>query len=175
MRKLLLTWTCCALALTACATKSASTTTTTGNAGTPPPAPVARPTPAPAPRVEPALEPLDFGPIFFSLDSSRLTPDSQRTLERLAEAMQRQPGSRVTISGHTCELGTSEYNLALGQQRAAVTRDYLVRLGVEPSRIQLVSYGEESPRVAGNTEEAWQQNRRSEFSFTLMQAQQGGR
>lgn len=173
MRHILLSCILLALGTTACATKSAATTVTTeGSAST---GPVARTEPPPAPPAaeEPAAEPLDFGPIFYALDSSRLTPESQQLLERVATTMRRNPGTRVTIAGHTCELGTTEYNIALGQQRAAVARDFLVRMGVEDSRVRVMSYGEESPRAHGDTEEAHQQNRRSEFSFTLESAPKG--
>jgi peptidoglycan-associated lipoprotein len=175
MRNILLSSLVLALGTTACATKSASTVTTEGT-GAHRPAPVARPEPAPAPPQEAEeLDPLDFGPIFYALDSSRLTPESQQTLEKLALVLRQRSEAKVTIAGHTCELGTTEYNLALGQQRAAVARDYLVRMGVEPSRILLTSYGEESPRAAGHSEEAFQQNRRSEFSFSVEYAQRVNR
>ncbi|WNG56996.1 OmpA family protein [Archangium gephyra] len=84
-------------------------------------------------------------------------------LERLAQALRQRPGVRLTVSGHTCELGTTEYNLALGQRRAGIVRSYLVRLGVEPQRIAVVSYSEERPANEGSVEK----NRRAEFSFAL--------
>jgi peptidoglycan-associated lipoprotein len=164
MRRALLSCIALALGTTACATKSASTLTTEHTGGERPPPVVAR-APEPAPRQEAAPEAPDFGPIFYALDSSRLTPESQQALVRLAEALRQRPEARVTIAGHTCDLGTTEYNLALGQQRAAVARDYLVRMGVEGSRIQVTSYGEESPRDSRPVEEARQQNRRSEFNL----------
>jgi peptidoglycan-associated lipoprotein len=172
MRHILLSCTLLALGTTACATKSASTVTTEGSAST---RPVARTEPPPAPPAseQSEAEPLDFGPIFYALDSSRLTPESQQLLERVAMTMRRTPGTRVTIAGHTCELGTTEYNIALGQQRAAVARDFLVRMGVEDSRVRVMSYGEESPRAHGGTEDVHQQNRRSEFSFVLESTAKG--
>jgi peptidoglycan-associated lipoprotein len=117
-------------------------------------------------------EALAAGPVYFSLDSATLTPEDQDRLERLAQALRQRPGSRVTVSGHTCELGTTEYNLALGQRRADMVRTYLVRLGVEPQRISVVSYGEERPADEGSVE----RNRRAEFSFRLSeQAHSGAR
>jgi peptidoglycan-associated lipoprotein len=115
-------------------------------------------------------EPLAEGPIYYELDSARLRPDSQRTLDRLAEELRRRREATVLISGHTCELGTTEYNLVLGQKRANAAREYLVRLGVEPERISTVSSGEERPADSGSGEAAWAKNRRSEFSFSVANA-----
>ncbi len=167
MRSTLLSCVMLALAATGCAAKSTVTRPTETEATGP-----ARPIPTvrvetPATPQAPEAEPLDFGPIFYALDSSQLTPESRQMLDRVAEALRRGPGTRVVIGGHTCELGTTEYNIALGQQRAVGVRDYLQRMGVDNARIQVRSFGEESPRVAGHSEEAYQQNRRSEFSFTL--------
>lgn len=131
----------------------------------------AKPAPAPAPVAE--LSPLDFGPIYYELDSATLRSDSREMLERAAEALRKRPEARVTISGHTCELGTTEYNLALGQRRAASAREYMVRLGVEPERIGLVSYGEERPAEQGTGESVWSKNRRSEFTVTVAHARVG--
>lgn len=108
-----------------------------------------------------ALAALAAGPIYFTLDSATLTPEAQDSLERLALALRQRPQARVTVSGHTCELGTTEYNLALGQRRADIVRTHLVRLGVEPQHIQVLSYGEEKPADARELEK----NRRAEFSF----------
>ena len=143
------------------------------------PQPVGSTTPAAARPASPAAEtrdveaeakqpePLAQGPIYYELESARLRPESQRALDRLAEELRRRPDAGVEISGHACELGTTEYNLALGQQRATAARDYLVRLGVPPGRISTVSYGEERPAETGSGETVWSRNRRSEFSFTV--------
>ena len=76
----------------------------------------------------------------------------------------------MTVAGHTCELGTTEYNLALGQRRAASVRAYLVNLGVEPGRISVISYGEERPADPNAPEK----NRRAEFSFRLAEQARAG-
>jgi len=115
-------------------------------------------------------EALAAAPVYFSLDSATLTSEDQDRLERLAQALRQRPGARVTVSGHTCELGTTEYNLALGQRRADIVRTYLVRLGVEPQRISVVSYGEERPADEGAVE----RNRRAEFSFRPSEQAQAG-
>ncbi|KFE69381.1 OmpA family protein [Hyalangium minutum] len=173
MRSYLLPLVLLAIGASACATKTAATTSTEGVSSvdtSPRPGPV-KPAPAPAPVAE--LSPLDFGPIYYELDSATLRADSREMLERAAEALRKRPEARVTISGHTCELGTTEYNLALGQRRAASARDYMVKLGVEPARIGLVSYGEERPAEQGTGESVWSKNRRSEFTVTVAHARAG--
>ncbi|MDC0708197.1 OmpA family protein [Stigmatella sp. ncwal1] len=172
MRSSLLPWILIALSASACATKSAATVSHEGLPGAasprPPPAPVAE---KPAESDEDAgRSSLAFGPIYYELDSTTLRPESRETLDQLAEALRQRPGARVTISGHTCELGTTEYNLMLGQRRAAMAKDYLVKLGVGPGSVSVVSYGEESPAVLGSGEEVWSRNRRSEFNVSVAQA-----
>ena len=72
---------------------------------------------------------------------------------------------RLRISGHTDERGSDEYNLALGQRRAAAARRFLETRGVDPSRIDIVSFGEERPVGMGASETAWASNRRDEFEI----------
>ncbi|MGJ4749044.1 OmpA family protein, partial [Leptospira sp. SA-E8] len=72
---------------------------------------------------------------------------------------------RVVVEGHTDERGGREYNLALGQRRAEAVRRALTLLGVADAQVEAVSFGEEKPAVAGSTEAAWSQNRRSEISY----------
>ena len=98
--------------------------------------------------------------VFFAFDSSELSSESRTTLEKQAFWLRKYPQSTVTVEGHCDERGTREYNLALGERRAAAARDYLVSLGVDPSRVATISYGKERPAVTGSTEEAWAQNRR---------------
>ena len=103
-------------------------------------------------------------PIYFDFDSFQVAENSKSTLEKVAEYLKGNPGSNVTISGHTDERGTTEYNLMLGDQRAKAAHDYLVRLGIDPLRIKTISFGEERPKVPGEGEENWQKNRRDEFN-----------
>ncbi len=105
------------------------------------------------------------GPIYFSFDSSLLEEDARGVLSRLGDLLLSRPELRVKIYGHTDERGTDEYNLALGAGRAGVARDFLVRLGVAPERIEVITYGEERPAAAGAGEEAWEKNRRDEFEI----------
>ena len=102
-------------------------------------------------------------PIFFDFDTSLIKDESKVTLQTIADYLEKNNGASVTIGGHTDERGTTEYNLALGDQRAKAAHDYLVRLGVDPSRIKTISYGEERPAKPGHSEDDWSKNRRDEF------------
>jgi len=98
--------------------------------------------------------------VFYGFDRYDLTAAARATLERQAEWLQRYSNRRIVIEGHADERGTREYNLALGERRANAAKNYLVAVGVSPSRITTISYGKEQPAVLGATEAAWAQNRR---------------
>ena len=98
--------------------------------------------------------------VFFDFDSAVLGADARRTLDRQSEWLRLFPEVSLVIEGHADERGTREYNLALGERRAATVRSYLVAQGVSPSRLTTISYGKEQPAVLGATEAAWAQNRR---------------
>lgn len=115
----------------------------------------------------------EVSPIYYELDSAQLKDESRQMLQRLAEYLRRHPSAAVEVDGHTCDLGTSEYNIALGMKRANAARDYLVKLGVSESRVGTVSFGEEKPAEHGEEEHARSKNRRSEFSVRLAQASNG--
>ena len=97
--------------------------------------------------------------VFFAFDRSDITPESQQILTRQADWLRRYPNVTVTIEGHCDERGTREYNLALGERRAAAVKNVLVAAGIPASRISTISYGKERPIVLGSNEEAWAQNR----------------
>ncbi len=99
--------------------------------------------------------------VFFDTDSSALRGDARATLQRQAAWLNQYPDVQVTVEGHADERGTREYNLALGARRANSAKDYLVSLGVAPSRIQTISYGKERPVALCSDESCWSQNRRS--------------
>ncbi|SDF55077.1 peptidoglycan-associated lipoprotein [Limimonas halophila] len=101
--------------------------------------------------------------VFFAFDKSSLSDEAKQTIERLAAWMRENADTTITIEGHADERGTREYNLALGARRASAVKDYLVALGINPNRLQTVSYGEERPAVLGSNEEAWAKNRRAVF------------
>jgi len=102
--------------------------------------------------------------IFFDLDSYSVRPDQRRTVEQVAQWMNRHQNVQLTVEGHADERGTREYNLALGDRRANSVRDMLIAQGVPASRVNSISYGKERPEVTGSNEYAWQQNRRAVFT-----------
>lgn len=99
---------------------------------------------------------------YFEFDSSELKPEAMRALDVHAKDLKAQ-GNRVALEGHTDERGTREYNMALGERRAAAVQRYLALQGVSVSQLELISYGEEKAAVTGSNEEAWAQNRRVEL------------
>ncbi len=101
--------------------------------------------------------------IYFDFDKSTLTPTAQDNLLRKAEWLRENPDATVTIEGHCDERGTNEYNLALGDRRAESAKSFLTDLGIDPSRLTTISYGEERPVDPRNAEEAWAKNRRDHF------------
>jgi peptidoglycan-associated lipoprotein len=105
-------------------------------------------------------------PVFFELDSSDLSPEGQRALDANAGLLKRYGTWAVTIEGHCDERGTAEYNLALGERRAAAARAYLVSLGISADRLRTVSYGKEFPFDPGHDETAFSKNRRAHFVIT---------
>lgn len=98
--------------------------------------------------------------VFFATDSASLTAEGKATLERQATWMAKYANVKVTVEGHADERGTREYNLALGERRAAATRNYLIAKGVAAARVGTISYGKERPEAMGSNEEAWARNRR---------------
>jgi peptidoglycan-associated lipoprotein len=98
---------------------------------------------------------------FFELDRSSLTESAQEALTRSAGWLRANPGYALVIEGHCDDRGTEQYNLALGERRAQIARTYLGSLGVEATRLETVSYGEEKPFATGESEQAWSQNRRA--------------
>ena len=104
--------------------------------------------------------------IHFELDSAVLTEQARATLEKHALWLQGRRDVRVTIEGHCDERGTTEYNLALGEQRARAAREYLASLGVAADRMRAVSLGKERPLDTGHDEAAWAKNRRDHFAVS---------
>jgi peptidoglycan-associated lipoprotein len=98
--------------------------------------------------------------IFFGFDKFDLSSDAQRTLRLQAEWLISNSGLSVRVEGHCDERGTREYNLALGERRANSIKNFLVELGVAPSRITTISFGKERPVALGSNDAAWAQNRR---------------
>jgi peptidoglycan-associated lipoprotein len=101
--------------------------------------------------------------VYFDFDRDQLRDDGAATLDAKAAVLLANPGVSLVVTGHTDERGTSEYNLALGQRRAAAVKRYLASRGVGDARITTQSMGDSQPAAAGSDETAYQQNRRAEF------------
>lgn len=103
-------------------------------------------------------------PVRFEFDHSQLSDEGLQLLDAKVEALQANPAIRVRIEGNADDSGSDEYNMALSQRRAAVAQRYLTERGIDGSRLQIVSYGEEHPACTANRDEPCRaQNRRDEF------------
>ncbi|MCF6298368.1 MAG: peptidoglycan-associated lipoprotein Pal [Thiomicrorhabdus sp.] len=103
--------------------------------------------------------------VYFDFDQSDVKSQFYSTIKANADYMALEPSAKVTLKGHCDERGTREYNVALGERRANAVKRALIAEGVSPSRITVISYGEEQPAVEGHNEAAWAKNRRAEFSY----------
>jgi len=104
--------------------------------------------------------------VYYDFDSSSLTSSGRSSLGSNSSVMKGHGDLKIEVQGHCDERGTTEYNMALGQRRAYSAKEYLVNQGVSPSRLTVVSYGEERPLERGGSESAWAKNRRAEFRIT---------
>jgi peptidoglycan-associated lipoprotein len=104
--------------------------------------------------------------INFDYDQATIRSPDEATLDRKAAILQANPNLKMRISGHADERGSDEYNLALGNRRAAAAKRYLENKGVDAGRLEVVSYGEERPLNPVHDETAYAQNRRDEFEVT---------
>ena len=101
--------------------------------------------------------------VYYEFDSTSLAAQAQEILKHNAEWMKAHPGSRVEVEGHCDDLGTAEYNLALGAKRAQAAKDFLVSQGIDSDRLVTISYGKEAPACFEHTEECRVKNRRARF------------
>ncbi len=105
--------------------------------------------------------------VYFDTNRSDLDPEDRQVLDTQIAWLQQFPNVRVVIEGHCDERGTRDYNIALGARRANAAKNYLVARGINPARIQTVSYGKERPEALGSDPESWARNRRA-VSVTVM-------
>jgi len=103
--------------------------------------------------------------VHFDYDRSDIRPADQAVLDRKADLLRTYPQLRIRIAGHADDRGSDEYNLALGNRRAASAKRYLVAKGIGDDRITIISLGEERPLDPGQNEAAWAMNRRGEFEL----------
>jgi peptidoglycan-associated lipoprotein len=115
----------------------------------------------------PPVRTYTFEDVYFDFDRYSLRPEATRVLDEAIAAMRENATLRVEIEGHTCNIGTAEYNLALGDRRANAVKDYLVSRGVTADRLRTVSYGEERPKYDNSREETRRLNRRAALTVNL--------
>ena len=101
--------------------------------------------------------------IFFDYDKSDITDQGKAILDAKVPILNINPGIRIRVEGNTDRRGSDEYNLALGQRRAASAKRYITEHGIDASRLDIISYGAERPVAEGDAEDAYSQNRRDEF------------
>jgi outer membrane protein OmpA-like peptidoglycan-associated protein len=104
---------------------------------------------------------LNFEDVYFDFDRSTLRPEALRLLDDAVAKLQANPTRSMIIEGHTCNIGTAEYNLALGERRARSVQSYLISRGIPAGRLEIVSYGEERPKFDNAREETRRLNRRA--------------
>jgi peptidoglycan-associated lipoprotein len=127
--------------------------------------PITEPVVEPEPEVVRLTED-QFQIAYFDFDKYNLRSDARAALEANARLLRDNPNVKVLIEGHCDERGTVEYNLALGEKRARAAMDYIASLGVDGSRLEIISYGKERPVALGHDESSWSKNRRAEFGIT---------
>jgi peptidoglycan-associated lipoprotein len=101
--------------------------------------------------------------VFFEFDQFVLSDSAKAVLNKKGKWLKDRPNSKALIEGHCDERGSTEYNLALGQKRAEAAMQYILALGINPSRVSTISFGKEQPADPGHNEAAWAKNRRAHF------------
>ena len=117
--------------------------------------------------IRPVVKDIIFEDVHFDFDRYSLRPEATRALDEAIKAMQENAELRIEIEGHTCNIGTSEYNLALGERRANAVREYLTSRGIAATRLNAVSFGEERPKHDNAREETRRLNRRAALVVRL--------
>jgi peptidoglycan-associated lipoprotein len=112
--------------------------------------------------------------VFFDYDKYAVRESEQANAAAAAKFLQEHPGTSIVIEGHCDERGSEEYNLALGDNRAGSTRDYLLSQGISKDRVKTTSYGKEKPFCTDDNDNCWQQNRRAHFVLQQENTAQGG-
>jgi peptidoglycan-associated lipoprotein len=114
---------------------------------------------------------LSLQEVLFDYDDWTLTPVGRSVLDANADCLSARPDLEIVLEGHCDERGTIEYNLALGEKRASVVREYLEHLGVPTDKLRVVSLGEDDPICWESTEACWSSNRRVEMRVSAPPAQ----
>ncbi len=120
----------------------------------------AKPVEEPSLRGKEYKEMADISTVYFELDQATLRSDARNTLEKNYQTLKEHADWEILVEGHCDERGTTDYNLGLGQKRAASVRQYYISLGMNGSKIATISYGKENPACTEHTEDCWSKNRR---------------
>ena len=108
---------------------------------------------------------VEFAPVYFGFDSTVVPQGEIGKIDAVAQHLAEKTDRVVVVEGNCDERGSNEYNMSLGENRAGIIRNYLVQSGIDASRIQTRSFGEEKPAAEGHDESAWALNRRGEFAI----------
>ena len=138
-----------------------ATARVTVNAPAPPP-----PTPTQPSLTEAELFAQNVKDVYFDYDKSDVRADQQSSIQADVAFLQQHPNISFTVEGHCDERGSTEYNLALGDNRASVVKNALAAGGIAADRIKTVSLGKEKPFCSESNEACWQQNRRGHFVYS---------
>lgn len=118
-------------------------------------------------RVEKMINQLMSDDVYFDFDRSELTEKAKEILAQVGDILLKEPRFVIVVEGHTDARGTEDYNMTLGSKRAMKVKEFLSAYGVEGDRMETVSFGKEKPKVAGESEEAYAQNRRANFKVNI--------
>lgn len=132
----------------------------------PPPTPTPTPAPTPPSLTDEQILAQSLTDIYFDYDKSDLRPEAQQALQRAAPVVKGHPGWVIRIEGNCDDRGSIEYNLALGERRAAAAQQALIQNGVGANQLKLLSNGKEKPVCTDANEDCWQRNRRDHFELT---------
>ncbi|GMW01719.1 MAG: hypothetical protein AMXMBFR84_28560 [Candidatus Hydrogenedentota bacterium] len=130
----------------------------------PPPPPPEPPAPPKVVRQQPVLN-----HVLFDFDKSTLKPEGKLEIDKAVNEMKAYPGDTITIEGHTCDLGSDEYNMGLGQRRADSVKSYMVQSGIDAARVSAVSKGETTPAVANDSAANRKLNRRAVMLYSIVE------
>lgn len=129
---------------------------------------VTPPPPPPTDQKPPVREKPVFNNVLFDFDKAVLKPEGKAVVDQVISEMKAHPKDTVVVEGHTCDIGTDEYNQGLGQRRADAVKNYMVENGIDAARIQSVSKGEGEPAVPNDGPANRKLNRRAEFEITIV-------
>lgn len=118
-------------------------------------------------RVEKLINELMSDDVYFDFDKSELTEKAKEILTQVGDILLKEPRFVIVVEGHTDARGTEDYNMTLGSKRAMKVKEFLSAYGVGNERMETVSYGKEKPKAAGESEEAYAQNRRANFKVNI--------